>query len=167
MITIGTMVGTHGVRGVIKVRPTGLFPERFRQLKQVTLVAPGKAPEVFPVNGVKMVPPIVHLMLQGIDSLETAKLYKSSLIQVPDTEAYDLPEGYYYHHQLIGLSVIDQKRGELGPLKEILETGAHDVYVVEGANKDYLLPAIPQVIHNIDLERGTMLVEMLPGLEDI
>ena len=166
VITIGTVVGTHGVRGTLKVKPTGSFPERFLELKQVVLVA-GAVTKTYAVQNAKLAGQLVHLTLDGITSLEDAKLYKSALLQVPDEEAYPLPDGYYYHHQLLGLAVVDQNIGLLGHLKEILETGAHDVYVVAGKNKDYLLPAIPQVIRSVELEEQIMRVEMLPGLEDI
>jgi 16S rRNA processing protein RimM len=166
MITIGTVAGTHGYNGVIKARPTGSFPERFQGLTEVFLQPRTGPAAAFTVQKVKLAGDLIYLTLQGIDSLEAAQRYRTAAVQVPEGEEYVLPEGYFYHYQLVGLKVYEQDR-ELGVLREVLETGANDVYVVRGADKDYLLPAIAQVIQSVDLAQGVMQVRMLPGLEDI
>jgi 16S rRNA processing protein RimM len=166
MITIGTVTGVYGLRGMIKVRPAGAFPERFQGLKKVFLKTARAPAAAFVVRSVKLAGSAVHLALEGINSPEEARRYQAAWLQLPDDEAFPLPEGYYYHHQLIGLVVYDGNR-ELGVLKDVLETGANDVYVVQGAGKDYLLPAVAQVIKHVDLDGGRLYVDMLPGLEDI
>lgn len=75
-----------------------------------------------------------------------------------------LPEGAYYGFQLVGLRVTTEAGEELGRLEEILETAANDVYVVRGAGEEILLPSIPQVVRDVDLETGVMRVRLLPGL---
>jgi 16S rRNA processing protein RimM len=166
MITIGIVAGSHGLHGALKVRPTGDFPERFQGLEAVFLKRKNAVAESRAVIDVKTGAGGVLLTLQGLNSPEEARLYQAALVQVTESESFVLPEGYFYHYQLIGLKVYDHDR-ELGVLQDILETGANDVYVVKGAARDYLLPAIASVIKQVDLGQGRMQVEMLPGLEDI
>ena len=106
----------------------------------------------------------VYLKLAGVDDREAAEALRGATIEVPLEQAVRLPPGSYYWHQLIGLAV-ETKRGEsLGRLVDILTTGSNDVYVVRDDARELLLPAIRDVIREVDLENGRMVVELLPGL---
>lgn len=105
------------------------------------------------------------LKLKGIETPEEARTLNHVLLQIEETEVYPLPKGVYYHFQLEGLEVIDVKRGPLGILSEILETGANDVYVVNSPRfGEILIPALKEVILKIDLDSARMEVALLPGL---
>jgi 16S rRNA processing protein RimM len=94
-----------------------------------------------------------------------AEQLRGQLVQIPIEEAIPLPEGSYYHYQLLGLQVATAAGEILGVVTEILETGANDVYVVQNRDQaEILLPAIPDVVKAIDLEKGQMIVELLDGL---
>ncbi len=169
MVNIGQIAGTHGYNGTVKIIPLGNYPERFKKLKSVTVVwAKGKKTQVMGIENVRVTPKQVLIKFREIPSMEEARAYNGGYLQVPDDEVWPLPEGHFYYFQLEGLHVIDEEKGELGIMTDVIETGANDVYVVrrEG-KKDLLLPAIPQVIRNIDLKGQTMLVHLLPGLEDL
>ncbi len=169
MVNIGQIAGTHGYNGTVKIIPLGNYPERFRKLKSVTVVwAKGRNTRVMEVENVRITAKQVLMKLKDLNSMEEARAYNGGYLQVPDDEVWPLPEGHFYYFQLEGLRVIDEEKGELGIMAEVIETGANDVYVVrrEG-RKDLLLPAIPQVIKKIDLEGKTMLIHLLPGLEDL
>ncbi len=102
---------------------------------------------------------------RGFKSPDDAGLYRNTWVYVPTADRPDLPEGEYYHHQLLGLTVITDEERELGLLTDIIETGANNVYVVRDAEgKEILLPAIPPVILNIDLVDRQMRVHLLDGL---
>jgi len=165
VVNIGKIIGTYGYQGRVKVESLSDFPERFLGLKRVFLDLKGK-PEEYEIEDIKNSKPnLVILKFKGIDSKEEAQRLKSAFLQVPEDEVYPLPEGYYYHFQLIGLQVWDSDNNYLGVLKEILETGANDVYIVEKEDsKELLLPAIKEVIKEIDLKKNIMRVELLPGL---
>ena len=75
-----------------------------------------------------------------------------------------MPEGEYFHYQLIGLQVLTESGERLGEISEIIITGSNDVYVVSGADGEILLPALNQVIRAVDLERGLMTVRLMEGL---
>ena len=105
------------------------------------------------------------LGFEGIDTPEEAGKFRATVAYVPSADRPPLPEGQYYHHEIIGLTVVDESGKELGQLTEIIETGANDVYVVKSTeSNDILLPAIQDVILGVDLSARTILVHLLPGL---
>jgi 16S rRNA processing protein RimM len=106
------------------------------------------------------------LELEGIDDRDAAEFWRDARIYVPAVSVAPLDEGEYYYRQIVGLSVITEQGETLGHVTEILPTGANDVYVVQGANGEILLPAIKEVIREIDLHTGTVLVRLLDGLRD-
>jgi 16S rRNA processing protein RimM len=141
--------------------------------ERVTVEAPGASaapdPREYRVERARVVPHSrgVALVL-GLDAVadrEAADALRGWLVQVPEDEAWKLPKGQYYWHQIIGLVVVTVEGRRLGTVADILETGANDVYVVKREGEDLLLPAIKDVIKEIAPERGEMVVELLPGME--
>jgi 16S rRNA processing protein RimM len=105
------------------------------------------------------------LAFEGIDTPELAGGFRNHVLYVPLADAPELSEGEYYYHELIGLNVMDETGQSLGILTEIMETGANDVYVVvDPSGTEVLLPAIPEVVLDVDLGAKTMRVHLLPGL---
>ena len=106
------------------------------------------------------------LKLAGIDDREAAEQLRGASLEVPTDQAVELPPGQYFWHQVVGLRAVVESSGrELGRVADILVTGSNDVYVVRKDGRELLLPAIGEVVRAIDLERGEMRVELLPGLE--
>lgn len=166
LISIGRIVGTHGYKGILKVIPLTDFPERFKDLQQIDLTQGAKVTR-YKVEYCSPYKDMLLMKLEGIDDLETAQIYRNALLGVEEKDVFALPPGYYYHFQLVGLAVYDTEKGYLGVLKEVLETGANDVYAVDSAvYGEILLPAIQQVILDIDLNAQKMTVKLLDGLLD-
>ena len=164
LINIGKIVGTYGYQGMVRIMPLTDFPERFKKLKTVILWKNGKGSKVM-VEAARSYKESYLLKLQGIDSMEAAKDYCNALLKIDESQLYPLPAGHYYHFQLQGLSVYDEEKGFLGELGEVLETGANDVYVVQSPEYgEILLPAIKDVIREVNLEEKIMRVRLLPGL---
>lgn len=164
MVNIGKIIGTYGYKGSVKVKSLSDFPERFLSLKKVFLLIKGRQEE-YEIQNVKNNNGYIIIKFKKIDSKEDAQGLKSAFLQVPEDEVYPLPDGYYYHFQLIGLKVWDIENNYLGILKEVLETGANDVYLIEKEDsKELLLPALKEVIKEINLQENIMRVELLPGL---
>lgn len=105
------------------------------------------------------------LQLAGIEDRDAAAALRDWLVQVPENEAWKLPKGQYYWHQIIGLAVRTTDGRHLGTVADILETGANDVYVVAREGDELLLPAIKDVVRSISPEDGEIVVELLPGME--
>lgn len=162
-LAVGLLRRPHGVRGDILFTVTTDFPER---LRPGTLVYFGDDK-----RGVKITRRRLHndgliLGFEGISTPEQAARHTGKTVFVRADDRPPLPEGEYYHHQIIGLDVFDETGASLGVVSEILETGSNDVYVVKNlAGRELLLPALEQVVLEIDLERKMMKVHLLPGLE--
>lgn len=166
MVIIAEIGGTHGYNGEIKIIPVTDFPERFNDLKRVWAES-RKQKGYLEVESVRRHKQYLLMKFTGYDEKETAAHLTGGVLKVPENEIFPLPEGVYYIFQLENLSVYDEKRGLLGQLKEVLQTGANDVYVVNGGPfGEVLIPAIKNVILGVDLEAGRMEVSLLPGLID-
>ncbi len=163
----GIITSTHGVRGEVKVYPTTDDPRRFRRLKEVVLDT-GKEKMNLEIEGVKFFKQFVILKFKGLDNINDIEKYRQKSLYVTRKNAVRLQRDEYFIADLIGLKVQDEDGKELGTVKDVIETGANDVYEVEMADgKSLLLPAIKQCILNVDVENGTMQVHVLEGLLDL
>ena len=143
----------------MKIEPLTDFPERFRRGARFLIGEREYACRSVVHSGRTMA-----LKLEGVDSPEAAEALRGALLEVPTADAPTLPEGTYYHYQLIGLEVRTAEGEELGRVVEVLTTGGTDVYVVHGPRGEVLLPATSEVVASIDLEAGRMTVTPLPGM---
>lgn len=167
LLQVGIITSTHGVRGEIKVYPTTDDPRRFRRLKEVVLDT-GKEKMNLEIEGVKFFKQFVILKFKGLDNINNIEKYRQKSLYVTRKNAVRLQRDEYFIADLIGLKVQDEDGKELGTVKDVIETGANDVYEVEMADgKSLLLPAIKQCILNVDVENGTMQVHVLEGLLDL
>ena len=167
LLQVGIITSTHGVRGEVKVYPTTDDPRRFRRLKEVVL-DPGKEKMNLEIEGVKFFKQFVILKFKGLDNINDIEKYRQKSLYVTRKNAVRLQRDEYFIADLIGLKVQDEDGKELGTVKDVIETGANDVYEVEMADgKSLLLPAIKQCILNVDVENGTMQVHVLEGLLDL
>ena len=167
LLQVGIITSTHGVRGEVKVYPTTDDPRRFRRLKEVVLDT-GREKLNLEIEGVKFFKQFVILKFKGLDNINDIEKYRQKSLYVTSKNAVRLQRDEYFIADLIGLKVQDEDGKELGTVKDVIETGANDVYEVEMADgKSLLLPAIKQCILNVDVENGTMQVHVLEGLLDL
>ena len=167
LLQVGIITSTHGVRGEVKVYPTTDDPRRFRRLKEVVLDT-GKEKMNLEIEGVKFFKQFVILKFKGLDNINDIEKYRQKSLYVTRKNAVRLQRDEYFIADLTGLKVQDEDDTELGTVKDVIETGANDVYEVEMADgKSLLLPAIKQCILNVDVENGTMQVHVLEGLLDL
>lgn len=164
LISVGKISGTHGYNGVVKVIPLTDFPERFKDLKKIKVYKGSNVRELS-IEYVKPYKSSILFKFNEINSKEEAQIYNNALLKVEQGDAYKLPAGYYYHFQLMEMNVFDSRLGLLGKVKDILETGANDVYVVDSPKYgEILIPAIKEVILDVNIEKKEMQVKLLPGL---
>lgn len=164
---VGVITGTHGLRGEVKVFPTTEDPARFLDLKEVILQTPREERRIG-IRSVKFFKKFVILGFRGMDRIEDVEKLRGCALLVDRKDAIPLEEGEYYVADLIGLAVRAQDGTQIGILREVIETGANDVYAVEReGQKDLLLPAIPDCILDVRPEEGFMTVYVMPGLEDL
>ena len=167
LLQVGIITSTHGVRGEVKVYPTTDDPRRFRRLKEVVLDT-GREKLNLEIEGVKFFKQFVVLKFKGLDNINDIEKYRQKSLYVTRKNAVRLQRDEYFIADLIGLKVQDEDGAELGTVKDVIETGANDVYEVEMADgRSLLLPAIKQCILNVDVEKGMMQVHVLEGLLDL
>ena len=164
---VGVITSTHGVRGEVKVFPTTDDASRFKKLKQVILDT-GKEDIELEITSVKFFKNMVILKFKGIDDMDTANKYRQKSLYVTRENAVKLAKNEYFIADLIGLKVTSDEGEDLGVLEDVLQTGANDVYVIKPDGEDeILLPAIKECVKEVDIEAGSMVVHLLPGLRDI
>ncbi|MBP2644759.1 MAG: rimM [Firmicutes bacterium] len=157
LITIGKIVAPHGVRGDVRVIALTDFPERFQTMKEVLLDDGRK----LALQTVKYHQKFVILKFRGVDNRNLVEGLKGKLIQVSRDELVELPEGQYYTFAIIGLAVYDETGLYLGTVTDVLVTGSNDVYVAEKEDgKTVMIPALKEVVKNIDLENKRMTVKL-------
>ena len=156
-LTVGKLLRSHGVNGFILISVITHFPERLVPGK---VIYAGKNYQPLTIEKVQGHRDRLMIKFQGIEDKESVAAYTNQMVYVNSRELPMLPEGEYYHHQLLGLQVFNKEGQQLGTLEEILETGANDVYLVKTfSGEEILLPAIDGVVVEIDLVNHTMLVE--------
>lgn len=161
-LVVGEVLKPWGYKGEVKVKLLTDFPTRIAKLKTVYL---GPDLRAFHVERARLLSGFAVFKLEGLDAPESVAKLRGQAVQVAATEAAPLRKGQYFHHQIIGLHVSTIEGEELGTVEEILETGANDVYLVRRVDgTEVLIPAIQDVIREIDLERGLVVVRLLPGL---
>ena len=167
MLRVGVIPTTHGVRGEVKVYPTTDDAERFLELEEIWLDT-GKERLPLKIQNVKFFKNMVILKFEGYDDINAVQAWRQKDLLVTREQAVELQEDEYFIGDLIGLHVEDEEGNALGVLRDVLETGANDVYLVSRpGEKDLMLPAIKDCIREVDLESGIMRVRVLPGLLDL
>ena len=167
LLQVGVITSTHGIRGEVKVFPTTDDAGRFKKLKQVILDT-GKEKIDLEIAGVKFFKNMVILKFKGIDDINDVQKYCKMGLFVTRENAVKLKKDEYFIADLIGLAVVSDEEEALGTLKDVMQTGANDVYVVTMPDgEELLIPAIRQCVKEVDLKGGRIVVHLLEGLRDI
>lgn len=154
LITIGTIITPHGVRGDVRILPQTDFPERFLDMESCYI--DGKT---YHFTSARFHKQFILATFEEVKDRNEAELLARKEVQVTRDELVELPEGRYYIFDIVGLPVYDQEEHYLGEVSEVLQPGANDVYVVsKDGEPDLLLPVIDDVIISIDLEAKKMVV---------
>ena len=164
LLQVGVITSTHGVRGEVKVYPTTDDATRFKQLKHV-LLDTGKETLPLEIQGVKFFKQFVILKFKGIDNINDIEKYKRCPILVERYDAVELEEDEYFIADMIGMAVETEEGKEFGTLKDVIETGANDVYVIDSIEHgEVLVPAIKECILNVNIEECRMKIHLMDGL---
>jgi 16S rRNA processing protein RimM len=166
-LAVGLIVGAHGLRGELKVEILTDDPHRFGRLEQVYLGREGSEPQPWALASYRLHKGRALLQLQDCSDRDAAQALRGYLVQVPIDEAIPLDEDQYFEHQIEGLEVWTADGECIGTVDEIIHTGANEVYVVhEGGpgSREVLVPAIADVVLEVDLGAGRLVVELPAGL---
>lgn len=164
LLQVGIISSTHGVRGEVKVFPTTDDVRRFKKLKQVILDT-GKEQLPLEIESVKFFKQFAILKFEGIDNINDIEKYKGRSLLVDREHAVKLKKDEYFIADMIGISVYTEDGTLFGTMKDVMETGANDVYVVDSpVHGEVLIPAIRQCILDVDIEQKKMTIHLMEGL---
>ena len=163
-LQVGVITQTHGIKGEVKVFPTTDDANRFKKLKEV-IMDNGRERLNLEIEGVKFFKQYVILKFKGFDSINDIEKYKSAKLYIKREQAVPLKKDEYFIADLIDLEVVTEDEEHFGMIKDVLVTGANDVYIVtRDDGTEVLLPAIKECIRNIDMEQGRITVHIMDGL---
>lgn len=167
-ITVGKITNTHGNRGLLKVKPLTDFPERFFDMDDIIVMKEEDIRKTLTIQRVTSHKNFLIMQFEEIANMNEAEEYKGALLQVQREHLIELPEDTFYIFEIIGCKVFDRQGNYLGEVKDVIKTGANDVYVVEKKTrkKPLLIPAIKSVIYNVDLKQGRIDIDMIEGLDE-
>jgi 16S rRNA processing protein RimM len=160
-LKVGRILRAWSIRGDVKVQPTAIEPEELQKFKRVFV---GEKYREYKVQSFRPHQNSWLLKLDGVDTRNDAELLHNQWISIERKDRPTPAEAEYFTNQIIGLKVETIDGVALGLVTEILKTGANDVYVVKGDRGEVLLPAVADVIREIDLEQGKMIVKLMEGL---
>lgn len=163
-LVLGRIVKVLGLRGEVKVLAAVSEEALFRGLKGVYVGSGEEKPRYMELERLRLRPPFLLLKFKEVSSAEEAEQLVGKEVSIPPEEAPALPEGSYYYADILGLKVVSEEGEELGEVVEIWPTPANDVYVVRGRRGEWLLPAVRQVIAEVNLEGGRIVVKLMEGL---
>ena len=162
-LQVGVISSTHGIRGEVKVFPTTDDPMRFKKLKKV-LLDTGRERVELEVQSVRFFKQFAIVKFKGIDNINDIERYKGKGLFVPREDAVPLGEDEYYIADLIGMEVFTED-GHFGVVKDVMETGANEVYIVESDEQgEVLIPAIRQCDLDVNVEEKKMKIRLMDGL---
>jgi 16S rRNA processing protein RimM len=164
LLKVGVITTTHGVRGEVKVYPTTDEPERFLDLEYV-LLDTGKELRRLDIKNVRFFKNLVILKFDGIDNINDIERYKRCPLLVERKDAVALEEDEYFIADMIDIQVVTEDDEPFGTLKDVMETGANDVYVIDTEEHgEVLVPAIRECILDVDIENQKMKIHLMDGL---
>lgn len=160
-VVVGRVIRAHGLDGSLRIQPYSDNPSRFRYGSSLALAGESKT-----VDSYRPLPDgYAILRLDGLNNAVSARKLTGEWLYAATGAESELQPGEYYHYQLVGLTVVTDQGESLGRVEEVLATGSNDVYVVKSEFGDeLLLPAISQVVKEIDLSSQRILVHLLDGL---
>jgi len=166
LLEIGRIIRSHGLAGRMKVLSYLESQDMLNNLPEVFVGRRVPDAVVFPLDAVQPGRKCFILKLGGIEDRDAVEKLVGSYVWMPSEKMKKLPEGEYYWLDIIGLQVVTEEGQVLGRIESVFPTGSNDVYVCQGGEKEILLPAIDDVVRNIDMDRRIMVVRLLKGLTE-
>ena len=159
-IDFGKITSTHGIRGEVKIYPYTDDVDNILNLKKIYIDSIG-----YKLNSIRFHKNMFIAKLMGINTVEEAETFRNKLVQREINENEELEEDTYYIKDLIGLDVYLEDNSLFGKIKDVFQTGANDVYVIQTVGeKEVLIPAIKSVVKDVDIASGKMVIELMEGL---
>lgn len=163
-VIVAKILNPHGLRGELNLAPLTDFPDRLLA-RRVLFLESGERVEKKNVERMTAAGRKMITKLSGVNTREDARKLGGSFLKVPVAELHPLENGDYYHHQLIGLEVVDDRAGVLGLLDDIIQGPGGDIYSVKGDFPGSILfPGVAEFVRQVDLVNGRMLTRLPDGI---
>ena len=156
---VARILGVWGRIGHVKIESLTAIPDRFVVGARFFI-----GDRTYVSEGSRQQGKMLLLKLQNVNNRNDAAALQGSILETPASESPSLPEGTFYHYQIVGMEVWTTDGSSLGKVIDIISTGSNDVYVVQTAEGEVLIPATPDVVTKIDIDSGRITVEVIPGL---
>jgi 16S rRNA processing protein RimM len=163
LVTIGIVAKSKGVGSRLRILPLTFDPSRFLDLESIFIEKEGSLHEKG-IESAEVKGKYVFLKIKGMNTAEECSEYIGNEVKIHESDCPALPDGEYYHFQIIGLEVFTDSGHYLGTVTDIIETGSNDVYTVTHGTKEILIPAIADVIEEIDLDGNRITIHPIEGL---
>lgn len=164
---IGTIVNTHGIRGELKVKAITDFAEERFSKGAVVFRKDSNGYVAETMEKARMHKGMWLLTFAGVTNINDVEAFKGQDLYVSEDDRKELEDGEYYYSEIIGCEVQDEAGEVIGSVKEIMETGANDVWIVKRVSgKDALIPVIPDVVKEVDVDNQKIVIDVLEGLLD-
>lgn len=167
MYDIGKIVNTHGVQGEVRVIRITDFEERFNPGSTVYLIRKNEEPLALEITSHRTHKDFDLLKFEGLNNINDVLHFKEALLKIKEEQLTELPEGEFYHHEIVDCEIVTVEGEKLGTITEILVPGANDVFVVkQSAGKELLIPFIKDVVKEINIEEKRVVIKVMEGLLD-
>jgi 16S rRNA processing protein RimM len=168
LLAVGRIAKVFGVKGEVVIQLLTDSPERFRDLTHLRLGTDPGSTRRIGIRCTSVEPRGVRLRIRGVDDRSAAELLVGQFLFVDERDRIDLPEGRYFVHDIVGLTVEEETGAALGTIQEVMKYPAHDVYVVRRPDGSRVqIPAVPAFVVGIDLSARTMRVRLIEGMTDL
>jgi 16S rRNA processing protein RimM len=165
LFVVGKVLGAWGRAGLVRVLPLTDFPERLPDKGTVRLWRADQGVKYFHIREGRLHQGHVLLGFKEAPDMTAAEALKGCLLMVEEGGLEPLPEGSFYHHQIIGLAVEDEAGRRVGTVREIVPTGATDVWIIREGTREVLIPAVGEVVRKVDLAARKITVSLPPEEE--
>lgn len=159
-LIVARIVAPFGIKGEVKAEVMTDFPDRLANRSTVFLGREDEQPRMVSLRGVRFHQGFALVTFAEVADRTAAEQLRGCYLQIPAADAAPHEPGAYYLHEIIGLEVYDPTGQLWGTVTTVLNTPANDVYVVDGAKGQFLVPAVPDFVHDVDLDRGRIVVDM-------
>lgn len=167
LFVIGEIINTHGIKGEVKVKQITDFIERFDEGETVYLSNEQKNVQSLIIETSRQHKQHLLIRFKGYDTIEQVEILKGKTLYIKSDQQHELAEHEYYYHEIIGCTVQTTDGEVIGVVDSILAPGANDVWVVKNERgKEYLIPYIPLVVKDVNVEKKTVTIQLMEGLLD-
>ena len=166
MIAVGKISKSVGLKGEVRVSLLTDSPDRFRTLKSAWIGSEEATATRYKIQSVRVSPAAVVMQIEEVQTRTAADSLRGQFVFVADKDEVKPKKGSYFIHEIVGMTVVDEAGELIGTVREVMQLPANDVWVVTSGEKEYLIPAIKEVIRSVDVGRKTVVVRPMEGMLD-